>query len=176
MNISVRQHLLDHYDGRFGDADIIFWLYSVLSRHSTIRNTASFFKKNTNARRKFEDMCNDEDLQDRLKAAVGNDSTEDARKLNKEFTNLINVVGGYTPWSTTERQKTLGRLYALANFFGPPSFFFTLAPCIADSEIAIQFLDLPTIRYKLKESTRAARSTWTANNPVASSKTYHHIV
>ena len=53
MNIAVRQHMLDHYDGRFGDADIIFWLYSVLSRHCTIRNTASFFKKNTNARRKF---------------------------------------------------------------------------------------------------------------------------
>ena len=64
----------------------------------------------------------------------------------------------------------------MANFFGPPSFFFTLAPCIADSEIAIQCLNLPTVRYKLKESTNAERSTWTANNPVASSKAYHTIV
>ena len=89
---------------------------------------------------------------------------------------MINVVGGYTPWSTTERQKTLGRLYAMANFLGPPSFFFTLAPCLADSEIAMQYLNLPTVRYKLKESTHAQRSTWTANNPVASSKAYHTIV
>ena len=64
----------------------------------------------------------------------------------------------------------------MANFLGPPSFFFTLAPCLADSEIAMQFLNLPTVRYKLKESTHAQRSTWTANNHVASSKAYHKIV
>ena len=63
----------------------------------------------------------------------------------------------------------------MANFFGPP-FFFTLAPCIADSEIAIQFLNRPTVRYKLTESTHAERSTRTANSPVASSKAYHTIV
>ena len=33
-----------------------------------------------------------------------------------------------------------------------------------------------TIRYKLKESTHAQRSTRTARNPVASSKAYHKIV
>ena len=67
MNISVRQHLLNYYDGRFCDVDLIFWWYSVLSRHCTIRNTASFFKKNTNARRIFEDLCNEEGLEERLK-------------------------------------------------------------------------------------------------------------
>ena len=40
----------------------------------------------------------------------------------------------------------------------------------------MQYLNLPTVRYKLKESTHAQRSTWTANNPVASSKAYHRIV
>ena len=40
----------------------------------------------------------------------------------------------------------------------------------------MQFLNLPTVRYKLKESTHAQRSTWTANNPVASAKAYHTIV
>ena len=124
----------------------------------------------------FEDLCNEEGLEERLKAAIENTSSPDAIKLNKKFTNLINVVGGYTPWSTTERQKTLGRLYAMADFLGPPSFFFTLAPCLADSEIAMQYLNLPTVRYKLKGSTHAQRSTWTANNPVASSKAYHRIV
>ena len=64
----------------------------------------------------------------------------------------------------------------MADFLGPPSFFFTLAPCLADSEIAMQFLNLPTVRYKLKESTNAQRSAWTAKNPVASSKAYHTIV
>ena len=32
------------------------------------------------------------------------------------------------------------------------------------------------MKYKLKESTHAQRSTWTANNAVASSRAYHQIV
>ena len=97
MNANVRQHLLDHYDGRFCDVDLIFWWYSVLSRHSTIRNTSSFFKKNTNAKRRFEDLCNQDDLEEKLKHAMRNSDTPEAKKLNKEFTSLINVLGGYTP-------------------------------------------------------------------------------
>ena len=106
MNASVRQHLLDFYDGRFGTADLIFWWYSVLSRHTTIRNTASYFKKKTDAKRRFEDLCNDADLEDRVKAAMRDNSSDDAKALNKEFTSLINVIGGKTPWSSAERQKT----------------------------------------------------------------------
>lgn len=97
MNATVRQHLLDHYDGRFCDVDLIFWWYSVLSRHCTIRNTSSFFKKNTNAKRRFEDLCNQDDLEEKLKHAMRNSETPEAKKLNKEFASLINVLGGYTP-------------------------------------------------------------------------------
>ena len=176
MNASVRQHLLDFYDGRFCSADIIFWWYSILSRHTTIRNTASYFKKNTDAKRRFEDLCNDENLESRVRAAMRDNSSPDAKALNKEFTSLINVIGGKTPWSTAERQNTLGRLYAISNFMGPPSVFFTIAPCIADSDICMKFLNLPTYKYKLRESTHAERSTWSARNPVASAKAYHTII
>ena len=142
MNASVRQHLLDFYDVRFCSADLIFWWYSVLSRHTTIRNTASYFKKDSDAKRRFEDLCNDEDLEDSVKAAMRYNSSADAKALSKEFTSLINVIGGHTPWSSAERQKTLGRLYAISNFMGPPSVFFTIAPCIADSEICMKLLNL----------------------------------
>ena len=36
MNTKVRQHLLDHYDGRFCDVDLTSCWYSALSRHCTI--------------------------------------------------------------------------------------------------------------------------------------------
>ena len=55
-------------------------------------------------------------------------------------------------------------------------FFFTLAPCIADSDICMKLRNLPTFRYKLRESTHAERSTWSARNPVASAKAYHTII
>ena len=134
------------------------------------------FKKDSDAKRRFEEICNDEELEDRVKAAIRDNSSADAKALNKEFTSLINVIGGHTPWSSAERQKTLGRLYAISNFMGPPSVFFTLAPCIADSDICMKLLNLPTFRYKLRESTHAERSTWSARNPVASAKAYHTII
>ena len=109
----------------------------MLPRHTTIRNISSFLKKNTNAKRRFEDLCNQDDLEDKLKYAMRNSESPEAKRLNKEFNSLINVLGGYTPWSTAERQRTLGKLYAMSNFMGPPSFFFTIAPCIADSEICL---------------------------------------
>jgi len=174
MNTTVRQHLLDYYDGRFWDVDLIFWQYSVLSRHCTIRNTSSFFKKNTNAKRRFEDLCNQDDLEEKSKHTMKHSETPEAKRLNKEFTSLINVLGGYTPWSTAER--TLGKLYSMSNFMGPPSFFFTIAPCIADSENCLKFLKYPTFRYKIGQSTHEQRSIWSAKNPLASAKAFHNIM
>ena len=105
-----------------------------------------------------------------------NSGSPEATKLNKEFTILIKVLGGYTQWSTAERQRTLGKLYAMSNFMGPPSFFFTIAPCIADSEICLKLLNFPTFRYKIKQSTNEQRSVWSAKNPVASAKAFHIIM
>ena len=64
----------------------------------------------------------------------------------------------------------------MSNFMGPPSFFFTIAPCIADSEICLKFLNFPTFRYKIKQSTHEQRSIWSAKNPVASAKAFHCIM
>ena len=98
-------------------------------------------------------MCNQDDLEEKLKHAMRNPTSPEAKLMNKEFLSLINVLGGYTPWSTAERQRTLGKLYAMSNFMGPPSFFFTIAPCIADSEICLKFLNFPTFKYKIRLST-----------------------
>ena len=80
-----------------------------------------------------------ENLEQRLEYAIKNEDSEDAKKFTKAFHELLSVVGGRTPWTTGERRRTLGKLYAITNFFGLPSFFITMAPCIADSRICIEF-------------------------------------
>ena len=96
--------------------------------------------------------------------------------MAKAFHELISVVGGHTPWTTGERQRTLGKLYAMTNFFGLPSFFITMAPCIADSKICIDLLNNTKCVYDYELSTHAQRMRWTAENPVASAKAFHLIV
>lgn len=139
LNTAIRKHLCDFYDGRFCQTDFIFWLFNILTRHSEIKNCSMFFKHKhpTKARLKFEELCNTENLESQLEYAIKNEDSEESKKLAKAFHDLISVVGGHTPWTTGERQRTLGKLYAMTNFFGLPSFFITMAPCIADSKFVL---------------------------------------
>ena len=178
MNLKLRRHLLNFYDGRFCDMDFVFWIYNILRRHETIKRTATYFKfkKATKARVMFEKLCNEEDLTEKLANALKNEDSPEAKKLNKRFSDLITAVGGGCPWTSLERQRTLGKLYAMTNFLGLPTFFITIAPCIADSNICLELLNHTKCVYKLKESTHAERCRWTAKNPVASAKAFHIII
>ena len=175
-SVNVRRHLMDFYDGRFSDKTFIFWMFGILTRHKSVYDTAAFFKRNTDARRKYEKMVNDPDLEDKLERAIENEDSRTAKKLNEKFSGLLRIVGGNTPWSSLERRATLGKLKALCGFFGLPSIFLTIAPCIADSEIAISLCNNIACNYRMKESTHEERSRWTAANPIASAKAFRLII
>ena len=175
-SVNVRRHLLDFYDGRFCDKMFIFWMFGILTRHKSVYETCAFFKRDTDARRKYEKMVNDPDLEAKLERAIKNEDSKTAKKLNEKFSGLLRIVGGNTPWSTLERRATLGKLKALCGFFGLPSIFLTIAPCIADSEICISLCNNLQCNYRMKESTHQERSRWTAANPVASAKAFRLII
>ena len=175
-SVSIRRHLLDFYDGRFGDKMFIFWLFGILTRHKSVYETCAFFKRNTEARRKYEKLANDPDLEAKLERALEDENSREAKKLNEKFSGLLRIVGGHTPWSTMERRATLGNLKALCGFFGPPSIFLTIAPCIADSEICINLCNNLHCNYQMKQSTHEERSRWTAENAVASAKAFRLII
>ena len=167
---------MEFYDGRFTDKNFIFWLFGILTRHKSVYETCAFFKRNTEARRKYERLCNDPDLEDKLKRALQNEDSREAKKLNQKFSSLLRIVGGNTPWSTLERRATLGNLKALCGFFGLPSIFLTVSPCIADSQIAINLCNNVNCNYRFEESTHQERSRWTAANPMASAAGFRLII
>ena len=138
--------------------------------------TCAFFKKNTEARKKYEKLCNDPDLEEKLESAIKNENSKEAKKLNEKFSSLLKTVGGNTPWSSMERKRTLGNLKALCGHFGLPSIFLTIAPCIADSQICINLCNGMEYKYSMKQSSHKERSRWTAENPVASAKAFHLIM
>ena len=45
-SVKVRRHLMDFYDGKFTDKNFIFWLFGILTRHKSVYETGSFFKRN----------------------------------------------------------------------------------------------------------------------------------
>ena len=121
-------------------------------------------------------MVNDPDLEAKLERAIKNEKSKTAKELNEKFSGLLRIVGGRTPWSSLERRASLGQLKALCGFFGLPSIFLTIAPCIADSEIAISLCNNLRCEYRMKESTHEERSRWTAANAVASAKAFRLII
>ena len=151
-------------------------MFGILTRHKSVYQTCAFFKRNTDARRQFEKLCNHPDLEAKLERAIENEDSREAKKLNQKFSSLLRIVGGNTPWSTIERQATLGKIKALCGFFGPPSIFLTIAPCVADSEICINLCNNVSCSYQMKESTHKERSKWAAANPVASAKAFRLII
>ena len=147
-----------------------------MTRHKSVRETCAFFKKNTEARKKYEKLCNDPNLEAKLEDAIKNEDSKEAKKLNEKFSALLKTVGGNTPWSSMERKTTLGNLKALCGHFGLPSIFLTIAPCIADSQICINLCNGIEYKYTMNQSTHEERSKWTAENPVASAKAFHIIM
>ena len=133
-------------------------MFNVLTRHSTLRNASTFFRRDTNARMKFEKLANDPELEIKFQQAINNENSKEAKLLNSMFSDLMKTVGGNTPWSALERQATLGKLNAMSAFFELPSIFLTIAPCIADSSICINLCSNINYKYSMKESTHKQRS------------------
>ena len=50
--VNIRRHLLDFYDGRFCDKMFIFWMFGILTRHKSVYETCTFFRRNTEIRKK----------------------------------------------------------------------------------------------------------------------------
>ena len=98
-------------------------MFGILSRHKSVYETCAFFRRNTDARRKYQKLCNDPDLEDKLERAIRDENTREAKKLNEKFSSLLKIVGGNTPWSTLERGATLGKLKALCGFLAYLQFF-----------------------------------------------------
>ena len=98
-------------------------MFGILTRHKSVYETCAFFKRNTDARRKYQKLLNDPDLEDKLERAIKDENSHEAKKLNEKFSSLLRIVGGNTPWSTLERGTTLGKLKLSADFLGYLQFF-----------------------------------------------------
>ena len=68
-------------------------MFGILTRHKSVYETSAFFKRNTDARRKYEKLLNDPDLDAKLERALKNENSRTAKKLNEKFSGLLRIVG-----------------------------------------------------------------------------------
>ena len=72
-------------------------MFGILTRHKSVYQTCAFFKRDTDARRKYEKMVNDPDLAAKLERAIKIEDFKIAKKLNEKFSGLLRIVGSNTP-------------------------------------------------------------------------------
>ena len=129
---------MSFYDRRFSrEFNLIALLFDQSLRHSTNSGVAFRIKKGGKKETAFVDMCNEPGFRDKVANAVENPKSKEARELKKIISPLVKIVGSQVDWTPLERSGTLGKLYAMFQFFNPACFFITLSPAMMNSTLAL---------------------------------------
>ena len=140
---ALRQKELDHlllqHDGRFAKApSFLFILFNQMQRHASYTSVAVRVRAEHHLIRKFQDITNSHDFDDRLERAVANPNAADAKKLSRELLPTLRLSGASIPHSRFERESAFSRMLALMYYAGPFSLFVTIAPADMDSAIMLR--------------------------------------
>lgn len=76
----------------------------------------------------FTNLVNAADFVSNLESAMADQSSSQAKKLLNTITDVTRLSGAKIPWSKLERESVMSRMFAMMQFFGPFSFFVTVAP------------------------------------------------
>lgn len=79
----------------------------------------------------------DSDIDQKLKDAQESPESPEAKKLLKLFLPLLRATGPRMPWSPTERDAELYKMYGLFHLYGLPSMLVTVSNNSADSPLVV---------------------------------------
>ena len=155
----LRENWLLFYDQRCAEEiNLIFLLFNQLKRHKA--NSAVAFKIKTAGKieQEFINQVNEPSFKDSINEAIKNPNTSESRSLKKTLEPLVKITGKNVPWSTYERNDTLGKLYSLTHFFGIGTHFITISPSMRNNILALrlsianhaQSFDIPNIIIRSK--------------------------
>jgi hypothetical protein len=85
-------------------------------------------KSSAQAMRTFTHLVNSSDFVANLETALADPSTQQAKRLLSTIIDISRLSGASIPWSKLERESVMSKMFAMMQFFGPFSFFVTVAP------------------------------------------------
>lgn len=133
------EHLLLQKDQRFAQSmPLLFLLFNQSQRHIAARNVSATLKSDSHLIQNFIELVATESFKKDLDEALANPTSKTASQLLKQILPLINVTGKSIPYGPIQKKQAITQLYALHRFFGPASWFVTLAPDDASSEMVLK--------------------------------------
>jgi hypothetical protein len=109
-----------------------------LQRHQFLPKLKFQVNQATENSVKFTEYINDENFRSKLDFANSNPDSTEAREIVANLMPFIKQVGINIPHSIMKKQQTISEMYAMFQFLGLPTWFFTLAPLSNDDLLTIR--------------------------------------
>ena len=182
----ILRRLFTFYDPRFAECGTLrAHLFSQQLRHGASQQVSVAFKNDKGRIKEFETMIQAAGFQKRLQQAHDNPKRASSKKLMKEISPLIQIVGRKLPWTPMERRQAVAQIYGLAYMMGLPTWWVTFNPGMMDNPLVVRML-----QRKRGEAVHAATTDWgvhgrlpntqerallIARNPFESARGHDHV-
>ena len=120
-----------YYDRRCSREIRLLWLlFDQKVRHATNLGCSLRIKSKGEREKTFSEMVGQEDFSGKLAGAIANPKSSESLALKKLIKPLVKIVGSKVDWTPLQRSGTVGRLYALNQFFNLSTWFITISPAM----------------------------------------------
>ena len=102
-------------------------------RHATNLGCSLRIKSKGKREKAFSEVAGQEDFSGKLADAIANPMSSESVALKNLIKPLVKIVGSKVDWTPLQRSATVGRLYALNQFFNLSTWFITISPAMRNS-------------------------------------------
>jgi hypothetical protein len=122
------RHLLMQRNGAFAaEATFVFTAVNQLMRHAGIRAVSAKVNSSPSTITDFGILGKDEVFKKKVDKAIINPNCKEAKEVLRIVDRLIRTTGKIVPFPPMERADATTSLYAMTQFYGPPTVFLTFS-------------------------------------------------
>ena len=165
-----------YYDRRCSrDIRLLWLLFDQKIRHATNLGCNLRIKSSGKREKAFADLTAEENFSEKLADAVANPTSSQAAAFKKVIKPLVKIVGSKVDWTPLQRSATVGRLYALNQFFNMSTWFITISPAMRISRLALKMC-LNTNGKNFEFPPAHTRSKMMAADPIAAARVFYRMM
>jgi hypothetical protein len=153
------RHLLLQHDHRFErDQQFLCFIFNQKQRHAVTNNVSAKITSNPRLIASLSQLINAPNFNDRLAEAIAQPTSPAARSLLNDVMPAIKLTGKRIPFGPIERGECLSELYAYCQFFGLPTWFWTVSPNDIGSSMVMRIGAMVKASQQLEIPLSAARA------------------
>ena len=165
-----------YYDRRCSREVRLLWLlFDQKVRHASNLGCSLRIKSKGKREKAFSELAGQDDFSGKLAEAIANPKSSESIALKKLIKPLVKIVGSKVDWTPLQRSGTVGRLYALNQFFNLSTWFITISPAMRNSKLALR-MTLRTDVQDFQLPQAHTRSRMMAADPIAAARVFYRMI